>query len=48
MKCGNCIYYEDDICYRKGARVSFHNNICDSFIQLINSNIEEEIVDLGK
>lgn len=32
MKCANCVYWEDDICHKKGCRVSFNNNICESFI----------------
>lgn len=32
MKCANCIYYEEDICYKKGKRVYFNTNICESFV----------------
>ena len=32
MYCANCIYWENDICYRKGIRVSSNNNICEKFI----------------
>lgn len=48
MKCGNCIYYEDNICYRNGKRIGFHTNICENFVQMINSDKEEDIVDIGK
>lgn len=34
MKCGSCIYYESDICYKKGTRVSQNNNICKDFIKI--------------
>lgn len=36
-KCGNCIYYDNkDICYRKGTRVVFNNNICEYYVNINN------------
>jgi len=44
MKCANCIFYENDICYRKGIRVLFNNNICKDFVcnNINNNEIQEE------
>lgn len=33
MYCGNCIYWNDDVCYKKGVRVGFKNNICEHYIK---------------
>ena len=41
MKCGDCIYYDSDICYRKGTRVCVNNNICEEYISI--NNYEEGI-----
>lgn len=42
MKCANCIYYESDVCYKKGARVSYNNNICEHFIHQ-NNEYEDKL-----
>lgn len=41
MKCGDCIYWEKDICYRLGAKVSFANNICEHYIFINNTEKNE-------
>ena len=33
MKCANCVYYENDVCYKRGTRVSYNNNICEKFVK---------------
>ena len=33
MQCGDCIYWEENICYKKGTRVSHNNNICEDYIK---------------
>ena len=45
MYCGSCTYWENDICYRKGKRINYNNNICEDFvIMYINRNgLEEEL-----
>lgn len=43
MKCGSCIYWENDVCYRKGTKVSLNNNICEDFVnQYNNKTLEDE------
>lgn len=32
MRCSNCVYYENDVCYRTGKKVSFNTNICEHFV----------------
>lgn len=46
MYCRSCIYWEDDICYKKGKRVKQNNNICDSFVReyKMESNIDMDLV----
>lgn len=44
MKCANCVYYENEICYRKGTRVCFNNNICEDFIVEYSDDKEKIIL----
>lgn len=47
MKCANCSYYERGVCYKKGTRVSFDNNICEKFIYVYD-NKNDEINDFSE
>lgn len=43
MKCGNCVYYEENICYRKGTRVFHSDMICQYFVHEYNE-FDKEIL----
>lgn len=32
-KCGECVFWENDVCYKKGIRLLFNNNICKDYIK---------------
>lgn len=43
MKCANCIYYENNICYRKGKR-AFHSDMVCQYFVYENNNYEEDML----
>ena len=44
MKCANCIFFNENICYKKGTRVYFNNNICEDFVK--ENDVNEVSLDL--
>lgn len=43
MKCGNCTFWENDICYRKGTRVGYNTNCCEHYVTLyVDTNKESD------
>ena len=42
MYCANCIFWENDICYRRGTRMSSNGNICEKFIYENDDNGYDE------
>lgn len=38
MKCSNCIYWENDVCYKRGVKARYYDNACGDFVikQMLN------------
>lgn len=33
MKCGDCIYWENDVCYKRGVEARFYDNACGDVVK---------------
>lgn len=39
--CGNCTYWENNVCYMNGKRTNFQNNICEHYVKEYIENMSK-------